>query len=436
MQGKAMDPLAFALSMDAAGAMSMLFGILALVVGIALVGVACACARMGLPGARRVSWFAAFSVAGGLWSILDPAFILPLLPYPLAIGTLSGLLHHALAFMVLGYVRACVDVRTGRVVAAFMAVELCMLSAELASQMLGGPTVFELSDVTVAVQMLLLAGLVVALIEAIRRGSGPEDVRGVLVLIPCLVGILLEAACFMLGAGKGGPWFGLGFIVTVAVQVGLFLRYVKEQADEAARARELERELARKRLSIMLSQIQPHFLYNALGTIQYLCETDPSLAARTVNSFARYLQGNMASLTQEFPVPLERDVEHLRHYLAIEKLRFPEVSVELDLRDTLFGVPPLTLQPLVENAIQHGLCGRKGGVVRVSSWEEDDAHCIAVTDDGRGFDASLPASSGEKTGVGLANTAERVRLMCGGSLDVRTAPGEGTIVSLRFPKRP
>ena len=82
----------------------------------------------------------------------------------------------------------------------------------------------------------------------------------------------------------------------------------------------------------MLSQIQPHFLFNALNTIEYLCEEDPPVAARATNDFARYLRGNMDSLMGSQMVSFRNELEHLAHYVAIEQLRYPSIKVEYDVR--------------------------------------------------------------------------------------------------------
>lgn len=133
--------------------------------------------------------------------------------------------------------------------------------------------------------------------------------------------------------------------------------------------------------------IQPHFLFNALNTIEYLCEEDPPVAARATNDFARYLRGNMDSLMGSQMVSFRNELEHLAHYVAIEQLRYPSIKVEYDVRADDFLVPSLSVQPLVENAIKHGASRRAGeGVVKVSSWREGRSFVVRVTDNGPGFD--------------------------------------------------
>lgn len=201
----------------------------------------------------------------------------------------------------------------------------------------------------------------------------------------------------------------------------------------------------------MLSQIQPHFLFNALNTIEYLCEEDPPVAARATNDFARYLRGNMDSLMGSQMVSFRNELEHLAHYVAIEQLRYPSIKVEYDVRADDFLVPSLSVQPLVENAIKHGASRRAGeGVVKVSSWREGRSFVVRVTDNGPGFDERSiarfkegvdvgipdnrpPGEAPARNHVGLANVAARVAATCGGTMRVENEAGGGASVTMTVP---
>jgi two-component system LytT family sensor kinase len=226
------------------------------------------------------------------------------------------------------------------------------------------------------------------------------------------------------------------FLLTGTMMVSCVLYYsIVNKQNEKKRAIQYEQELAQGRISIMLSQIQPHFLYNSLNTIQYLCKTQPEEASRAIGHFSKYLRGNMDSLNQTEPVPLEQDVEHLGNYLSMEKLRFPDIEIRYDLRCTNFCVPALTLQPLVENAIRHGVRQLPhGGVIDISSWEDDHAWYLRVADNGGGFDPNAEPAQDGRSHVGLKNTRSRLQAMCGGTLSVVSAPGEGTQITARIPK--
>ena len=122
---------------------------------------------------------------------------------------------------------------------------------------------------------------------------------------------------------------------------------------------------AQQRIKIMVSQIQPHFLYNTLTTIQALCDTDPKTAKSVTEKFAVYLRQNLDSLESAELIPFSKELEHTKIYSDIEMIRFDNISVEFDTPFTDFYVPPLTVQPLVENAIRHGVRIREHGKVSV-----------------------------------------------------------------------
>ncbi|MGX8698500.1 MAG: sensor histidine kinase [bacterium] len=228
---------------------------------------------------------------------------------------------------------------------------------------------------------------------------------------------------------------GIFFILlgTVVAAMVLLLCLQADQMDRYAHQEAVNTQL---RVDIMLSQIQPHFLYNALGSIGRLCRDNPE-AREAIRQFSCYLRGNMASLSATQPIPFTSELEHTRAYLALEALRFKEkLHIVYDLETTDFLIPALTLQPLVENAVFHGVRGNADGrgTVTISSWERVTFHEITVTDDGPGFDPAAPAPNDGRTRVGLANVRARLQTVSGGSLQVDSAPGAGCRVTIRLPK--
>ena len=155
-----------------------------------------------------------------------------------------------------------------------------------------------------------------------------------------------------------------------------------------------EKELYEAEVQIMVSQIRPHFMYNTLSSIAILCKLDPETAYEAAITFSKYLRVNMDSLKKTEPVPFEQEPEHLKNYLYIEKLRFADkLNVEYDIRTADFRLPMLSIQPIVENAVKHGVGMKKeGGTVTVSTRETADAYEITVSDDGVGFDMNAPIS--------------------------------------------
>ena len=190
--------------------------------------------------------------------------------------------------------------------------------------------------------------------------------------------------------------------------------------------------MAEQRIKIMMSQIQPHFLYNTLSSIQALCLADPEKAFDVTEKLGTYLRQNIDSLDQPQLIPFEKELEHTRVYSEIEMIRFPSIRIEYDTRDTDFSIPALTVQPLVENAIRHGIRGVENGIVCVSSKKAGDFYEIMISDNGRGFDVQA-AENASGTHIGLHNVKERIEEMCGGTLTIESITGAGTTITIRIP---
>ena len=190
--------------------------------------------------------------------------------------------------------------------------------------------------------------------------------------------------------------------------------------------------LAEQRIQIMMSQIQPHFLYNTLATIQALCRIDPEKAREVTEKFGVYLRQNLDSLRQPNLIRVQKELEHTRIYAEIEQIRFPNIRVEYEIEDTDFSLPALTIQPLVENAIRHGVRARDEGIVTVSTRKLESRHEIVIRDNGKGFDPNAIAPS-EGTHIGIRNVRDRIEEMCGGTVLVESVIDEGTTVTIHIP---
>ncbi|MCR5635620.1 MAG: histidine kinase [Clostridiales bacterium] len=190
--------------------------------------------------------------------------------------------------------------------------------------------------------------------------------------------------------------------------------------------------MAEQRIRIIMSQIQPHFLYNTLSSIQALCRIDPEQAFNVTEKFGTYLRQNIDTLDKPQLIPFKNELEHTQVYCEIEMIRFPTVSVKYDTRDTDFLVPALTVQPLMENAIRHGVRIREKGLVTVSTRKIEGYHEIVIHDNGKGFDVNQKHSPDEKH-IGIHNVRERIEKMCGGTLTIDSIIGEGTTVTILIP---
>ena len=229
------------------------------------------------------------------------------------------------------------------------------------------------------------------------------------------------------------------FVFFVAAMV-MVLKIIPNNINALAKTKELETEkkflnaeLAESRISTMMSQIRPHFIYNTLGSIEQLCELDPPKAGELVHNFAKYLRGNFGELDNPKPILMSQEMEHVRHYINIENVRFPDMTFSFEMRSEDFSLPALTIQPIVENAIKHGLMKlKKGGSIRVISYETDTDYCVSVEDDGVGFDTSKLFD--DKKHIGIRNIRDRLKVMVGGTLEIESTQGVGTKVLITIPK--
>ena len=248
-------------------------------------------------------------------------------------------------------------------------------------------------------------------------------------------GVVLESLYY--GVSWTWPFSALSLLM---VYFSVQQQYLSEQRIEVLRQAEesaqLKSELTNSRVSIMLSQMQPHFLYNALSSIKALCTRNPQLAAQAAGDFAEFLRSNMDSLTDDKPVSFTQELEHTKHYLALELIRFQDrLHVVYDIETDLFRLPTLTLQPIVENAVRYGTMPRiEGGTVTISTRETADAFVVTVRDDGIGFDP-LDEKHDGRSHIGIRNVSERLGAMCGGTLAVSSAIGTGTEVVISIPKQ-
>ena len=193
--------------------------------------------------------------------------------------------------------------------------------------------------------------------------------------------------------------------------------------------------LSESRNALVLSQIQPHFLYNALTSIYRLCDTKPEAAKSAVSDFSQYLRGNLDSIQKTGLISFANELKHTQAYLSLEKVRYEEdLEVIYDIHVSEFLLPPLTVEPLVENAVNHGIGSLPaGGCVAISTTELPDCYEIRITDNGIGFDPdTIPA--GDRSHVGISAVRSRLHILCSGTLDIRSAPGHGTTAIVHIPK--
>ena len=226
------------------------------------------------------------------------------------------------------------------------------------------------------------------------------------------------------------PGYAIAYLsIIVNIQIlFLFLNVRKNMklADEAKRIKDAE-------VKIMISQIQPHFIYNVLASISTLIKIDPDKAQQGLDRFTDYLRANLSSLSKNGLVNFTDELKHIKTYVSLEKMRFEdrlEVNYDIQVKD--FMVPALSVQPIVENAIKHGILKKiEGGTLTFKTYEDNDAYVVVVSDNGVGFD--IDAVKGDDH-FGLNNIKYRISSMCKGNVKVESELGKGTTVTVFFYK--
>ncbi len=219
--------------------------------------------------------------------------------------------------------------------------------------------------------------------------------------------------------------------IIIAIEVLFFFANVQKNIDLAKE----EGKNKDAQIKIMLSQIQPHFIYNTLSSISTLITIDPQKAEAALDDFTEYLRHNLSSLTETRLIPFEDELKHIKTYVSLEKMRFGDrLNVIFDIGTTDFDVPTLSVQPIVENAIKHGIMKKvEGGMLIIKTYETDDNYVVEVSDDGVGFNIE-DVNFNENEHLGLNNVKYRIK-SCGGDLTINSEPGKGTNVVITFRKK-
>lgn len=217
-------------------------------------------------------------------------------------------------------------------------------------------------------------------------------------------------------------------------------RRLAKQTIDLARVNE---ELAKKALEAMqnktgllLGQIRPHFVYNCLGIIRGLCVEDTQKAVDMIDHFSGYLRSSLSFMDREQCISFRQEMDLVENYLFMEQQRFPDsIQVEQDIEEEQFEVPPLSIQPIVENAVRHGIRARRGkGTITIATKSTEREYRIVISDDGAGFDLAAKRQDG-KSHVGMENVARRLEYMVQGHMEVESRIGRGTTVTLVIPKK-
>ena len=239
--------------------------------------------------------------------------------------------------------------------------------------------------------------------------------------------VLIPLACMVIQMF----FFGIYMIVmgTAVASLVLFIYILGQQTDHYVRQ---QGENTNQRLNIAILQMRPHFIYNTMTSIYYLVAQDSVKAQQVISDFTNYLRKNFTAIAANEPILFAEELEHTRAYLAVEQVRFEgKLFVKYETEVNVFRLPPLTLQPIVENAVKHGVDPDLAPVtITIKTSETEEEIRLTVEDNGVGFDHEEAGS----TGGALENIRERLKLMCNGSLSIMPREHGGTVVMIRLPK--
>jgi len=227
-------------------------------------------------------------------------------------------------------------------------------------------------------------------------------------------------------------FYGL-LLIALGMSVGIMLMFIFLLSDQVDRSLRQAEENARQQASIYVLQMRPHFIYNTLMSIYYLCKKDADKAQQVILDFSRYLKKNFTAIVSEDVIPFTEELEHTRAYLAVEKARHEDkLFVEFDTPVTMFRLPPLTLQPIVENSVKYGVSpGLDPLYVSVSTQKSEDGITVLVDDTGPGY----VQPKDKEPHIALENIRKRLEITCNGTLEIEPRKDGGTRIIIFLPRK-
>ena len=228
------------------------------------------------------------------------------------------------------------------------------------------------------------------------------------------------------------PGYAISYTVII-ITAEILVLYLS--VEKNAIIEEEEKKTKEAYIKVMMSQIQPHFVYNTLSSISTLITLDPNKAKVALDEFTEYLRMNISTLTNNRLINFEDELKHIETYVSLEKMRFSDrLNVTYDIKVKDFELPPLTIQPLVENAIKHGILKKvEGGSITLKTYKEDNVIYVEVKDDGVGFNIDDIDFKNDKH-FGINNIKHRLTSMCHADISIESNPNKGTKVVVKFYK--
>jgi len=374
------------------------------------------------------------AVGIGLWRLFDTAFS----PF-MAVNNPVLLYSISIVMLMLSVIPLIVTLSnscTGlfqKPFTIYLLIAASVLVLQILLQLLG---VLDLRDTLTVTHILIVAGALLVIANKIHRYKVDPSYHTTkiqkVVSMLFVLGALADLAVYYTARNSANLLFTLLTFVVYVVASGVdFLVMYNNTKKELM---EKEKQLLHVQTTMMFSQIRSHFTFNILNAISGMCKYDPELADKTIVSFARYLRTNIETIHNDELLPFRSVLRQLKDYVDLEQIRFPDkLRFETDISVDDFLMPPLLLQPLVENAIRHGITPKKtGGLITLKTTVEDSEICIEIKDNGVGF--HLADLENEKS-TALKNVRFRLEHMIGGRMDITSQIGQGTTVTLWMPRK-
>ena len=334
------------------------------------------------------------------------------------------------------YIRQYVKIRLNQIYLNILVIGSCVAAiVGYVMQFVGFADLLHSQSILMTFTDLGVIGSTVVLLYEAFFAKHSDSKKFLLSISPMILASFFDIINAWLHLAPGKSMLRIGFLLSIAAQIYFLIIETIQHNKEMARIRKMEYDLLQMRISIMASQIQPHFLYNSLTSIAQLCEKNPQQAKKATIEFADYMRHNMNSIKDSKPVPFDVELNHLKTYLSLEKMRFgDDLEIVFDIETTDFMLPSLAVQPLVENAVKHGVGMKEdGGTVTISTREYDDRYEIVVLDDGVGFDTTKKPNDG-RTHVGMENVKNRLQTMCNAEVIITSEINKGTVSKIIIPK--
>lgn len=389
---------------------------------------------MKTPFSRKPFYFALFAIITGLWFFFDFKIISLIIPYNIFNNILSMICLSIVMPLFGMYILEFLSGKSRIPLTASIYVQIGFVFYYLICQGMG---VFDGYDLLTPLLIIMGSGIVIIygclIYETVCNKN--TETKFLLLVSSILLLCSFDVVNYFTNYTPTYVMTKISYGLFMLIQFFYMLRCIQININDIKNARILEVELAQNRIAIAISQIQPHFLYNSLTAIKQLCVIDPARAEQAVGDFADFLRENLDSLSSSCLISFQKELNHIKNYLALEQLRFgSRLSVCYDIETCDFKLPSLSIQPIVENAVRYGITKKpEGGIITISTKNVQGAIIITVADDGAGFDLYHKKEDG-RSHIGIENVKNRLKAQCNGELTIESELGKGTVVTILIRK--